>query len=356
MRELSSIIRDVENSLYESLLDNEDAISLGMDKAVEDKWFDIYAKGNFKIKDKKSSLGPIIIGNLIIDNYDGETIPVSVWEVKGNVYFTNCSKLKTINGFFGRGVGIDGGLYIENCPNLESLEGCPKLVNNFSLVGCRKIKSLVGAPEYVFGNVYIMKNGKKFTEEQIRSVIEVSKRVDCNEENEDANICEALTEPHLLKLDQYLKTKGSNLKNIMQIIGGFAFDKITSKDVETFTWPNIDEDALKKCRKIISGKNQGFILLRNSKIDGFTLLIDHNKRSVPLSGYNLGRIEHNTSTELINACKNAGEVTIFYHNEELDTWNKKTDRRLSREGMILNDERQNEEIAKENIKRYKEIL
>lgn len=350
-------MKDLFDSIKESLLDDTDDFLSKMDKVVGGAWFEKNAKGNFKIKDKKSSIGCTIVGDIVFDKYDGEEIPVQAWKVqKGSVYFTNCPNLKSVRGFFGEYPGtLDGGLFIENCPNLESLDGCPTVVGDFSCINNRKIKSLEGAPKHVFGNCYIMKNGKKFTEEYIRSMIEVTDRIDCNEEDIEANINEAFIEPHLLKLAEYLKTQKSNFNRLFGNRAGIAFDKITSKDVQTFRYPRNIDDGVKAANQIISGKASGFVVILD-KQDKFEMLI-YGKNYINLSsGYSFGRHGCAKSTELLDICRHAGEIMVFKSSQDFQTWGLQSDRRESREGMITNTEDQNRKIAKENIERYKKIV
>lgn len=350
-------MKDLFDSIKESLLDDTDDVLDRMDKVIGGAWFEKNAKGNFKIKDKKSSIGCTIVGDIVFDKYDGEEIPVSAWKVqKGSVYFTNCPNLKSVRGFFGEYPGtLDGGLFIENCPNLESLDGCPAVVSDFSCIGNRKIKSLEGAPKHVFGNCYVMKNGKRFSEEYIRSLIEVTDRIDCNENAEEANITEAFTEPHLLKLAEYIKSKKSSFRRLFGDGAGVALDKITSKDVQTFRYPRNIEDGVKAANQIISGRSSGFIVLLN-KQDEFSSLI-YGKNYINLySGYEFGRRHSVRSTELLDMCKRAGEIMVFRLTQDFQTWELRSDRREARNGMITNTEDQNRRIAKENIERYKKIV
>lgn len=350
-------MKDLFDSIKESLLDDTDDFLNKMDKVVGGAWFEKNAKGNFKIKDKKSAIGCTIVGDIVFDKYDGEEIPVEAWKVqKGSVYFTNCPNLKSVRGFFGEYPGtLDGGLFIENCPNLESLEGCPAVVSDFSCIGNRKIKSLEGAPKHVFGNCYVMKNGKRFSEEYIRSLIEVTDRIDCNEDAEEANITEAFTEPHLLKLAEYIKSQNSSFRRLFGDNAGVALDKITSKDVQTFRYPRNIEDGVKAANKIISGKADGFIVLLN-KQDEFSSLI-YGKHYISLySGYGFGRSYSAKSTELLDMCKRAGEIMVFRLTQDFQTWKLRSDRREARVGMITNTEDQNRRIARENIERYKKIV
>lgn len=347
-------MKSIYDIIKEGLFDIDDNVDR-IDRAIAADWIEQHCTGDFKIKEKKSTLGPTIVGNLILDKYDGETIPVSIWSLKkGSLYITNCPRLKTIKGFFGdRPMSIDGGLYIENCPNLESLEGCPPIVDEFSLINCKRIKSLVGAPEHVFGNCYIMKNGKKFKEDEIKAAIQTHARIDCNEEEIEANLNEAFTEPHLLKLSQHLKDNGTSFKQLIASRREIAFDKITSKDVKTYPFGN--DEAIKACNKIISGKTSGFIILLNSKGE-YTDMIFGKTMVNLIPGYNFGRKSVDCpSREILDDCKRAGERVVFYTTIDFNTSKIKLDRRESREGMITNTPEQNETIAKENMRRYKKL-
>lgn len=348
-------MKDLFDSIKESLLDDTDDFLNKMDKVVGAAWLEKNATGDYKIKDKKSTLGLTITGRLIIDGFTGETIPVTIWSVKkGDVYIVNCPNLKTINGLFTeRPLSLDGGLYIENCPKLMSLEGCPPIVDSFSCVGNRSIKSLVGAPEHVFGNCHIMKNGKKFTEEQIKAVMEVTKRINCNDEDEIANITEALTEPHLLKLAEYLKTKNRSFRGIFG--NDYAWDKITSKDVLSFEHGFTDE-AKKACNMILYSRKNGMIVTFDRNGNYRDIFKGKYHYDISDSSYRFGLNGNMTTNEILDELKYASEIIVIYFTHAMTTYDLQRDRRASREGMITNTEWQNREIARENIKRYKKIV
>lgn len=348
-------MKDLFDSIKESLLDDTDYFLEKMDKVVGAAWLEKNATGDYKIKDKKSPLGLTITGRLIIDGFTGETIPVTIWSVKkGDVYIVNCPNLKTINGLFTeRPLSLEGGLYIENCPKLMSLEGCPPMVDGFSCVGNRSIKSLVGAPEHVFGNCHIMKNGKKFTEEQIKAVMEVTKRINCNDEEETANITEALTEPHLLKLAEYLKTKNKSFKGIFG--NGYSWDKITSKDVLSFEHGFTDE-AKKACNMILYSRKSGIIVTFDRNGNYRDIFKGKYHYDISDSSYRFGRSGNMTTNEILDELKYASEIIVIYFTQAMTTYDLQRDRRASREGMITNTEDQNRKIARENIERYKKIV
>lgn len=347
-------MKSIYDIIKEGLLDDEGVWMDRIEKNVSETWFEKNAQGNFKIKNKKSVLGVTLIGKVIIDGFQGETLPVQIWTIKGDLYINNCPNLKTLNGFFGeRPVSIEGGLYIENCPNLENLNGLPPIVDDFSLVGNKKIKSLEGAPKHVFGNCYIVKNGKRFSEEYIRSMIEISERVVCSEDEIEANITEALNEPHLLELAEYLKSKGSSFKKILGNDFDIHFDKITSKDVEVYRWPKNIEAGVKAANQIISGRQKGFVVLMNAEHE-YDYII-YGKYLINLDRWSyFGSSYMTKSTELINKCKNAHEIIVFYSNG-FTSYDLKNKRREAREGMIKNTEEQNRQIARENVERYKKL-
>ena len=348
-------MKSIYDIIKEGLLDDEDVWMDRIEKNVGESWFEENAQGNFKIKNKKSSLGPTLIGKVIIDGFQGETLPIQIWTIKGDLYINNCPNLKTLNGFFGeRPVSIEGGLYIENCPNLENLNGLPPIVDDFSLVGNKKIKSLEGAPKHVFGNCYIVKNGKRFSEEYIRSMIEISERVVCSEDEIEANITEALNEPHLLELAEYLKSKGTSFKKILGDGFNMLLDKITSKDIEVYRWPKNIEVGVKAANQIISGRKSGFVVLMDDKNEYNYIIYGKNLINITNRVY-FGQTTYNVkSTELINKCKNAHEIIVFYSNG-FETSNLRWERSNARIGMITNTEEQNRQIARENVERYKKL-
>ena len=348
-------MKSIYDIIKEGLLDDEDVWMDRIEKNVGESWFEENAQGNFKIKNKKSSLGPTLVGKVIIDGFQGETLPIQIWTIKGDLYINNCPNLKTLNGFFGeRPISIEGGLYIENCPNLENLNGLPPIVDDFSLVGNKKIKSLEGAPKHVFGNCYIVKNGKRFSEEYIRSMIEISQRVVCSEDEIEANITEALNEPHLLELAEYLKSKGTSFKKILGDEFRMSLDKITSKDVEVYRWPKNIDDGVKAANQIISGRKNGFVVLMNAENEYDYIIYGKNLINLDRWSY-FGSSYMTKSTNLINKCKNAHEIIVFYSNG-FETQNLKWERINARIGMITNTEEQNRQIARENVERYKKLV
>lgn len=355
LKDYSIELESLDIVLAESILDDDMVDSL--DKMASTDWLKKYTTGNYKVKKTGYSLK--ITGDLIIDGFDGETIPVTIFNIKGSLSIVNCPKLKSIKGLIE--FSIDGGLHIENCPELETLEGCPKVIgNDFTCIGNRKIKSLAGCPECVFGDVHIMKNGKKFSEEYIKTLIKDYESINCSEDSNELVINEALTEPHLLKFAQQLndqRKEGVHTKRFADIFPtytGIQYDKVTSKDVKVFK--SFEYEAmLKECRAYIADKKFGVILLQDK--DGKYWGVIFKKNIYIINRYGLSARQYNRvqSTELLSYCKEAHKV-IAIDLSKFENYNLKNDRRASREGMVIYDEAYNEKVAKDNIARYKAIL
>lgn len=363
MRDLKDYSLELESldiSLMESILD-DDLIDT-MDKVAAGEWLTKYASGKYKVN--KTGYSIKINGDLIIDGFDGETIPITIFNIKGSLSILNCPNLKTIKGFVD--FSIDGGLYIENCPSLETLEGCPKIIGgDFSCIGNRKIKSLAGGPESVFGEVHVMKNGKKFSEEYIKSLIKDCERVNCSDENIEVPINEALTEPHLLKFAQQLddeRKEGKHKRKFSSILptySGIQYDKITSKDVKVFKSYQTEE-MLKECRIYISGKKDGIILLQDK--DGRYWGVIWRKSIYLIGRYgfrgystDVSQESNVKSTELLSYCKSADKV-VTIDVSGVYNYSIRGDRMVARKDMVIYDEQYNEKVAKDNVSRYKAIL
>ena len=68
--------------------------------------------------------------------------------------------------------------YINNCPKLESLEGCPEEVGwDFSCSGCSKLTSLEGCPKKVGWDFYCYNCGKQFTENDVEKYCKVTGKI-----------------------------------------------------------------------------------------------------------------------------------------------------------------------------------
>ena len=167
-----------------------------------------------KKKIAKSKLKVIFGDNGVVVNYDGEHVRVSnhniehltnglfKWgPISGNFNCQNCTLLKTLEGAPEK---VDGGFYCANCTSLETLEGAPKEVgNHFNCQACNSLKNLEGAPEKVGWDFYCQGSksltslkgapkevdrdfycfncGTKFTEDDVKKVSKVKKRIICKQ-------------------------------------------------------------------------------------------------------------------------------------------------------------------------------
>ena len=362
--------------LYESLLDDEDDLMQASDKAVISDWLKKYAVGDYKIKFTKNGL-ELKKGTLTIKDFKEDHFPTDFkfchTNIKGNINIVNCD-ITTLEGFFDHITILNGDLHIDNCKNLTNLGTLPTIIDgNVSIFGNKSLRSLAGISEHIYGVVYIAKNGKKFKKDEIAKMVgDLVRRIDTISESfeeacetmiteSEQMINEELNEPHLLKLAEFLrkqsKAKGYRSWLFSDIFGGYniAWDKITNADVETYAWPNIDKKVITKCRNIISGAKSGFILLQNMEGE-YTYIIFPNKRYIYLkSYYHQPDKRGGKSTYLAEICQDASEITLVYY-EGMSTNQMKWNRMQSREGMVLNTPEYYRQVARENVKRYREIV
>ena len=365
-------MNNIFDYIKESLLDDVDSLENKTDNIILKGWFDEYAKGDFKVKISKKGITKVT-GNMIIRGFDGEKFPtMNIDEFKGSLTIERCPNLISTEGLFkDYFYKIYGNLIINNCPKLTTLK-CPTTVEgNFQLVGNSSLKSLEGAPEMVTDEVYIMKNGKKFKEEQIKQYIPfVGDFICCSEEGEEADvneaqIDEAFSNPYLMLLNKQLNEQGYKFLDVFR--SNYAWDQIDSSHIQNCNWrfKKPSDKDLKAARAIISGKIDGLILVyyyENNKIV-FEYAIDSNKMYTRLNKKSRYiRWESVKSTELIDMiCGNLGYSTtdgmlIIKHTSDIKTYKKQNDRYDSRVGMVKNTPEYYAKIARENIARYKKII
>ena len=369
--------------IQESILDDMEDIEKDTDKSIKSSWFEQHATGKFKVKTTKK--GTKITGDMIIKGFDGEEFPgFEVTEFDGNLTIEKCPNLKTMQGFFLNKktsyvatYSIEGDLIINNCPKLIELN-CPSTIKgDFHVVGNSSLKSLQYGPEMVYGNIYIMKNGKKFTKEQIKTAIPyIGDFVFCSEDEEYANVYEseelneALNNPYLLMLAKQIKDNGGKFK---AIFGGVevAWDEVDSSHIKHYSWrfKSPSDKDLKAARQIISGKESGFIVLYKY-VDNeivFTKIINYNKRFLNINQDLKNRylkFKDAKSTELVDMVigKHYSEtdgmiiISASRYNKELSTSEKTTARWQARQGIVQNTPEYYRKVARENMERYKKII
>lgn len=361
--------------VMESILDDEDDLLNQTDNVVSKGWFEENATGKFKVKISKKGITKIT-GDVIIKGYDGETFPgLNIDEFNGSLTIEKCPNLVSMEGLFKQYFyKIYGNLIINNCPKLTKL-ACPNTVEgNFQLVGNSSLKSLEGAPEMVTDEVYIMKNGKKFKEDQIKKHIPyIGEFVCCSEESEEVDITEseevdeAFGNPYLMLLAKQLKEGGQAFKSIFNRYGvDTLWDQVDSSHITNYSWryKSPSDKDLKAARAIISGKSGGYIITyryEDNKLK-FVRVIDSHKSTIVLGGkYTVWHQEK--STELIDMICGIGYsnpkcdgMIIIHVDRELDNWDKRNERRQARQGMVENTPEYYRKVARENMERYKTII
>lgn len=356
-------------NLYESLLDDFEDMEVSQDKEMIKQWCEDNLKGDYKLVVLKN--GHIKLrGDVLIKDYKDDNFPYQISVMNGNLSIEKCPNITSLNGLFVDFISIDGNFSINNCEKLTSLEGGPLTVKGtLSITGNKSLKSIEGAPDLVFGNIYIMKNGKKFSVDKLKEKYKVARRIVCSIEDDEELINEelineALNEPHLLEIaDQLKKSK----KDPVILFRHFEieWDLIDSSNVQEFT--RIDAKAKTKIRNTIARRDdiRGIILLWDDHKQMYTDIISDKKEILNLNNdriYSFGSFSRNwvkmSTTELMNYVDSADSAIII--NWTIDDltakYRKQVNRRKSREGMVHNTPEYYEEVARENIERYKKII
>ena len=360
-------------SLLESLLDDFEDMEKSQDKEMTRKWCEDNLKGDYKLVVLKN--GHIKLrGDVIIKGYSEKSFPYTISAMNGNLSIEKCPNITSIEGLFVDLASVEGNLSINNCEKLNTLKGCPLTVKgSLSITGNRSLKSLEGAPDLVFGNIYVMKNGKKFSADKLGEKYNVAKRIVCSIEDDEELINEelineAINEPHLLELVNQMKKDGENPKSLIFNEFGIEWDQIDSSNVQEYD--KIDSKAKTKIRNIIAKRDnvRGLVLLYDIVKKRYTHVISHRKDVLSLGRMIYSKDQYGrhvytrwtdmSSTELMGIVDNADSAVIISltTNDFYSKQTKQADRRKSREGMVHNTPEYYEEVAKENIARYKKIV
>lgn len=349
-------------NLFESILDDFDNLEKSQNKELVGAWFKENVKGKYKIVALKNNTVKVW-GDILIKDYKEDDFPYTISFMSGNVSIEKCPNITSIKGLFADLMTIEGALAINNCQKLTSLEGCPMIVHGaLSLTGNSSLKSLEGAPEIVHGTTYVMKNGKKFSKEQVEKHVKMPMRIVCSIEDEDVLVeglvNEALNEPHLLELVDRMKACKMDVRSLLfnQLV--IEWDAIDSSNVTEYD--KVDNKVLTICRNILSGRgDRGIILLRNPQ-DEYQYIISYQKDMLVIREqgrwYN-GWVDY-TTTELIEYVKEAYSVVVITWDSDATRIRnqKRISRGEARQGMVRNTPEYYEQVARENRERYKKIL
>jgi hypothetical protein len=96
-------------------------------------------------------------------------IPIRIIRVVAGNFWCSFNKLTSLEG----APEIVHGDFVCSFNNLTSLEGAPKHVGKDFSCSCNKLITLKGAPKEVGGNFYCNDNSKRFTEEEVRKLVNV---------------------------------------------------------------------------------------------------------------------------------------------------------------------------------------
>lgn len=351
-------------NLFESILDDFENLEKSQDKELVGEWFKENVKGKYKIVVLKNNTVKVW-GDILIKDYKEDNFPFTISFMSGNVSIEKCPNITSISGLFTDLMTIEGSLTINNCPKLTSLEGCPMIVHGaLSLTGNSSLKSLEGAPEIVHGTTYVMKNGKRFSKEQVEKHIKMPRRIVCSIEDEDVLVeglvNEALNEPHLLELVDRMKACKMDIKSLLFNWLTIEWDMIDSSNVTEYD--KVDNKVLTICRNILSGRgDRGIILLRNPQ-DEYQYIISYRKDMLVIRDQSQNRWYNGwidgTTTELIEYIKKADSIVVITWDS--DAMYRRDKKRISRGearlGMVLNTPDYYEQVARENRERYKKLL
>ena len=170
-------MKELKQYIEESLLDDFDTLASKIDAkdAVKKFLYDNYTgvcviskkpiNGKYEVDGKSD----IKVRNSKIESLTNELF---VWSsVTRDFICIGCKRLKSLEGA-PRKVG--GSFVIPECIELESLDGGPEEFGyNFSCSGCIELKSLEGAPKKVGNHFFCNDCGKQFTEDEVRKISDV---------------------------------------------------------------------------------------------------------------------------------------------------------------------------------------
>ena len=363
-----------------------------------------YGNGNYKVTFLKDGSCKIK-GRLIISKYPGESLNIKCKEFNGRLTIENCPNLTSLKGgLFDNSVVFKGSLTINQCPSLESLDGIPSMIDgDLTITNCKKIKDF-GSCDAVLGGVMWMNNGKKYTPEQIAQKISVVCPILCSTENIESNIeesmiDESLNNPWLQKLADQLKKypyndahswqepnyRYTNIDDIFynRTMGKRIYSEIDSNQVYEFDLKNADEKkefdkilfATYNSRGNTTGMEADMILVFDKSINAFVWGVGEKCNIRGYQGqvvryFTLPHKDKSTySNEFIYKTEVRDKFNKLSHNEIAIVISTNTetgvnarnqmmrDRASARLGSITpGDAEQYADIAKENIRRYKQII
>ena len=392
MKDIKELGNYMLSDLSEGLLSGMDDVLAAGDKYMDEetlkKWF---VNDNCKITKKKN--GYILRGNFKTKDIDTTYNGPKIVGVYGN-FAISYTKLSSLEGMFSEDAMIEGTFTIENNDNLVSLKGCPISVGTLVIANNKKLKDIDIAPN-VLVNAYISKNGRKFKETDLRTKMNVYKKIFCSIENEDVEealvnesemVNEAFKAPQLTLIADAIKrcTKKELKKEsrfTLQIVSAIAWDKLEASKISEYD--NSDPKTMTVIRGLVYKKADGMFALMNKEGEVYTII--YQKQILNLSpNTNYRGIDKWTSgwkgsnQDIIDVVSDADSFMFIDLKDEDLVWALRDERRKAREGALIyrkgyertgkathswsqdiistKNVRYYQEIADENRQRYKTML
>lgn len=372
-------------NLHEGILDDIEVTMTQSDQFVDTQYFEKWSKkSRNKAYWRPTKKGWVLQGDFIINDIDSkEYSGPTIKTVKGNVYIMDCD-LENIKGLFCDGSVIEGSFTIQNCKNLNTLEGSPSEVATFTIMECPKIKSLANGP-VVLRNLYAIKNGKKFNADKLKDEISVGKNIFCSQVNDEdiiveGMINESLRNPHLIRLAKQLKEPKYKKRNdkwttwdLPNILRGRNL-YLNELDSDTFKeYDGSDPKALTIARKSFAG-DCILTLCMNDKGRYTYLIQGHSATNIDFDeeGRWAPNPRHGSDCSvhtLERIVKDSDTVIFIYYGDEKRTYKLQSEREDARRGALALERgkerdkdsitatqvRYYEGIANENRQRYRKL-
>ena len=352
-------IKEYLLDLNEGLLDNVSRAKKGKvdHSMILNDWLKENCSGIYKFSISKNNEISLRDGKMIIKGYMGENLDILKFnKINGDLSIENCPNLTTIEGIW-PDVECKGSISINNCPKLIKLGTLPPVIggslvisNNASL----KDISNNGLNTYVKGNIYMIKNGKKFKEENIKKGFDTFCDIYCSQENQEV-IVEAFSDPRLTVLADALSKAGKSFKDLIaHREHAWNWSKIDSSHIQEVTQPGAAE--IRMASKAL--KDGAIIVVLNKDNKPEDIITSYGDKYKIYERYFRWSVTYGASYQKVMGIIKAspGFWIISDDNNELGTFDLRNSRSIAKRGMVINDKKYYEKVARENIERYKKIL
>lgn len=349
---------DIIEGMFDDTLDDQ------VTGAIADGWIKDNAKGDFKII--KTKKGNKISGDITFKNVKG-FMPLDIIDVRGSFSVINCDIEDFRVIFQSDMTKVTGNFTVAGCDKLTSLDGMPYFIDGqVSISECPNLKDL-GDAKCLSSHVSIMKckGGRRFSKSAVEKNFPAATRIFCSEEEELANINEAMRDPVLIRLIKQLKDDKKKY-NIRDMLQGYnqALDQIDQSYCKTFIMPNDQKEMLKAARRVVgnyANSSSGFIVVENLDNEFTYVYNTHGYRydlKYTSTSYYRKDYEHWSVNDIMDELKDIHSGTVYVYSDmsDLETYKKRVDRSKSREGMINTDKGSLQRILDDQKDRYRRIV